>query len=276
MEETLEESQQILQDGLPTFVPTFSSLKAACLKRTYERIQILDGQIEQVGYGPERDALLDQATDLLKSLEWQFNAVVKQHQLEDAEYTAQRGISLTHFHVETGRNKGSWKLLSSNRSAASKSITEFDREKLTPLNKEYLKEFCGENTPRLVAFKRPKTLLERQYRSVTDDGKLLILNPTMQKVWFVLLGLAYLASFTFLAVGIIATTTTFDETFVQYFFWISIAWILASSSLLVGIVRAFDGSARDCMSAFLAAVAIWLVVIQIGQTKLNGQLGVNS
>ena len=246
------------------------------MERTCERIRILDGQLQHVTYGPERDALLDQATELLKSLERQFNAIVDQHQLEDPEFAAQRGISLTHFNVETGRNTGSWKLLTSNRSAASKSITEADPNKLTSFRKEHLKEFCDGNMPRVIAFQRPKTLLERQYRAVTEEGKLLVPNTVMKRVWFVLLGLAYLASFAFLAVGIIATTTTFNDTFVKYFFWISILWILASSSLLVGIVRAFGGSAKDSMSAFLASVGIWLVVIQIGQTKLNGQLGVNS
>lgn len=275
MEARQRECQQILQDGLPTFVPTFSSLKAACLECTCERIRRLDTQLEQVTHGPERDALLDQAAVLLQELEKQFRAIVDQHQLEDPDFAAQRGISLTHFNVEMGKNRGPWKLLTSNRSAASKSITESDPDKLTSLRKEYLKEFCGGAIPRIVAFKRLRTLLERQYRAVAEDGKLLVPNAEMKRVWFVLLGFRYLASFCFLGVGIIATTT-FSGIFVKYFFWISILWILASSSLLVGIVRAFGGNGKDCMSAFLAAVGIWLVVIQIGQTKLNGQLGVKS
>jgi hypothetical protein len=272
MEARQKECQQILQDGFPTFVPALSSLRAACLQRTCEQLRTLETQIEHVDDGPERHILLEQATALLSSLEKQFSAIADRHQLEDPEYAAQRGLSITHFTLESGENKGHWMLLASNRSADSKSITESDPAKLASVRREYLKEFCGGVLPSIVAFNRQRTLIERQRGAVVEDGKLLVPNPRVKMLWSITLGLGYAASICFLGVGIIATTATFSPTFVKYFFWIAILWLLASSSLLVLIVRAFGANGKDCMSAFLAAVAIWLVIIQIGQTKLNGQL----
>ena len=93
----------------------------------------------------------------------------------------------------------------------------------------------------------------------------------MKRIWAGLFALAFFCLFLFLAVGVIATTTTFNQTFVKTFFWIAIIWTIASSGLLVSVVRAFGGNPKDCLMAFLAAVAIWLVVIQIGQTHLSYQ-----
>lgn len=124
-----------------------------------------------------------------------------------------------------------------------------------------------------VAFKRPKSVLERQRGAVFEKDGVLIPNPRMKVIWCILLGLGFAALICFLGVGIIAATAKFSEIFIRFFFWIAIVWTLASSTLLMLIVRAFGANGKDCMSAFLAGVAIWLVVIQIGQTKLNGQLG---
>lgn len=75
--------------------------------------------------------------------------------------------------------------------------------------------------------------------------------------------LASVALAIFLGVGIIATNTTFSPTFQRTFFWIAIAWIFFSSSLLVWLVKVFGGNKRDMLSALLVAVGIWLVVIQV-------------
>lgn len=86
-----------------------------------------------------------------------------------------------------------------------------------------------------------------------------------------MLGSAYVVLFLFLGVGVIATTTRFSPFFMETFYWVAVIWTMAASTLLVAVVRAFGGSARDCLSAMLASVAIYLVILQIGQTRLNVQ-----
>jgi hypothetical protein len=50
----------------------------------------------------------------------------------------------------------------------------------------------------------------------------------------------------------------------------SFIWTPASTSLTALLVRALRASEKDYLSAWLAVVALYLVVIQIRQTKLNG------
>jgi len=67
----------------------------------------------------------------------------------------------------------------------------------------------------------------------------------------------------FYGVGIIATNTEFSPIFQQYFYWIAILWSVASSSLLAWVVTTLGATRRDAVGAFLSAIAIWLVVIQV-------------
>lgn len=91
-------------------------------------------------------------------------------------------------------------------------------------------------------------------------------------LWNILIVFASVALAVFLGVGIIATNTTFSPTFQRTFFWIAIAWIFFSSSLLVWLVKVFGGNKRDMLSALLVAVGIWLVVIQVSaQSSLSVQ-----
>lgn len=197
------------------------------------------------------------------------------NQLEDPGYAKQRGLSLTQFSLKDGDKKGDWMLVSGSTGKHSTSITETDKSKLTPTTQEWLEEFCAGCGPPVIAFKRHKTLLEQQRGVITEHGKYLTANPRTKKMWSILLTAGFAAEILFLGVGIIAMTTTFSDIMVRFSFWICIIWLLARSSLLVLLVRALGANGKDCLSAFLAAVAIWLVVIQIGQTKLNGQLGVD-
>jgi len=71
----------------------------------------------------------------------------------------------------------------------------------------------------------------------------------------------------FYGVGIIATNTQFSPIFQQYFYWIAILWSVASSSLLAWVVIALGATRRDAVGAFLSAIAIWLVVIQVSTTS---------
>jgi hypothetical protein len=67
----------------------------------------------------------------------------------------------------------------------------------------------------------------------------------------------------FFGVGIIATNSQFSPLFQRIFFWIAIVWTLVPSLLLAWIVRATGGTGKDITSAFIASIAIWLVVIQV-------------
>ena len=89
----------------------------------------------------------------------------------------------------------------------------------------------------------------------------------MVYLWTALIVLALTALAAFLGVGIIATNTTFAPLFQKYFFWIALLWVFTSSTLLLWVVSAFGGNKKDMLSSFLAAVGIWLVVIQV-----SGQL----
>ena len=256
-------------------MPTFTGLREACLKWTVDRLQLIEDQIKQLtlDHSTERDQLIDEAKQLLRDLDHQFEAAVERHRIEDPDYAADHGLSLTHFTVDSGERKGDWMLLASNWGLQSKSLTESDPDRLTSLHRSWLQDFCGGQLPPVVAFKRRKTMLERQPRAVKElkNTRVLVPDPKWKILWGIILGAAYFALFLFLAVGIVATTTTFSSTFVRVFFWIAIIWTVSSSLLLAWVVRAFGASGRDCMGAFLAAVAIWLVVIQIGQTHLSIQ-----
>ena len=85
----------------------------------------------------------------------------------------------------------------------------------------------------------------------------------MVRLWYIAISLAIVALAAFLGVGIIATNTTFAPLFQKYFFWIAIVWVFTSSLLLIWLVKAFGGNKKDMLSSFLAAVGIWLVVIQV-------------
>lgn len=263
------------QHERPTFVPVFTSLRETCMERSKNRLRSLEAKIKNCVDGPEKNDLIDQAILELRDLDRQFDAITNEHQLGDPTYAKQRGLSLTYFSLKDGAKKGDWMLVSGSTGKHSASITETDQNKLTPTTREWLEEFCAGCGPPTIAFKRHKTLLEQQRGVITEHGKHLTPNPKTKKMWRILLAAGFAAEIVFLGVGLIAMTTTFSDIMMQYLFWICLIWLLASSSLLVLLVRALGASGKDCLSAFLAAVAIWLVVIQIGQTKLNGQRGVN-
>lgn len=129
-------------------MPTFSSLREACLKRTREQLHGLELQIKDIPEEIGRNKLIEQATALLRDLDRQFDAIVDRHQLEDPEYAAQRGLSLTHF---TLADKGDWMLLSSNWGADSRSITETNVSRLSSVKRKWLEDFAGGFMPTTVS-----------------------------------------------------------------------------------------------------------------------------
>ena len=183
-------------------------------------------------------------------------------------------MAVYNFTVKQGPKAGDWTMVARTLSPDANSIIASMPPKGS-LHEAWLREFYDRNgqLPEVIAFKRPKSLLERQWRAleVQPASGLLVPNRNMVLLWRILLILGFVCLWGFLGVGIIATTTTFAPKFIESFFWIAIVWTMTSSTLLTLLVRAMGGNGRDCVGACLAAVAIWLVVIQIGQTKLAAQ-----
>jgi hypothetical protein len=257
----------------PTFMPVFSLLRRICLEHSQDRLRTLEASIERLADGLERSNLIDEATKELRNLDRQFDAITGQLQLEDPGYAKQQGLSLAHFTLGHGARKGDWMLVSGSAGKHSTSTTERDTSKLPSTSQAWLKEFCVGSGQPAVAFKRQKTLLEQQRGVFVEKEKHVFMNRRTKIIWAVVLAFGCFAQIAFLGVGIIAVTTTLNEWMVKYMYRVCLLWIIMSSSLLVLLVRALGASGKDCLAAFLAAVAIWLVVVQIGQTKLNGQLG---
>lgn len=69
----------------------------------------------------------------------------------------------------------------------------------------------------------------------------------------------------FFAVGIIASTSQFSPVFLQSYFVIAIIWTLSSSCIVFFLVQLFGGDTKDAVAAFLAAIGLWLVVIQVSR-----------
>jgi hypothetical protein len=272
--ETEGQQKGLPQLERPTFVPVLSTLRRICMERSQGRLRALEARINGCVNGQERSDLIDQAIDELRNLDRQFDAITDQHQLEDPGYAKQRGLALVHFSLNDGAKKGDWMLVSGSTGKHSTSTTERDTSKLSSTSQKWLEEFCGLGSkPPAIAFKRHKTMLEQQRGVFVEEGRQVTMKPVIKRIWAVVLALGCFAQICFLGVGIIAMTSTLNKPMIRYMYWVCFLWIIWSSSFVVILVRALGASAKDCLAAFLAAVAIWLVVVQIGQTKLNGQLG---
>jgi hypothetical protein len=121
---------------------------------------------------------------------------------------------------------------------------------------------------------RSKTVSETQKWTLRYDSDGTVhYQSKVYIAWNIVFVSVVLALICFYGVGIIATNTRFSPTFLKYFFWIAIFWSLISSALLSWLTVAYGASRRDAVGVFLTGLGIWLVVIQIGQTHLLGQLG---
>jgi len=94
----------------------------------------------------------------------------------------------------------------------------------------------------------------------------------IKHAWTAVFILAIVVLFVFFGVGVIATNSTFSLLFEKIFFWVAIVWTLAASVILAWLVKAFGGSNKEILTVFMTSIAIWLVVIQIGQTHLITQI----
>ncbi|KAL1626011.1 hypothetical protein SLS56_007069 [Neofusicoccum ribis] len=168
-----------------------------------------------------------------------------------------------------------------------KDFEEGSRDVVQPREPDDLSEFQrsrirnhfmgrGTSSPYRVWTHRTKSTIQRCVGTLKyDSNGRTAYRPIFASLWVVILTIAVLALICFYGVGIIATSTTFDPTFQKYFFWIAIIWSLASSSLLGWIIMIFGGNKRDVVAALISGLGIWLVIIQIGQTYLLTQLGIN-
>jgi hypothetical protein len=113
--------------------------------------------------------------------------------------------------------------------------------------------------------RRKKRTLELQPGSLREDkdSGIEFAVPRVILLWRIVFIVAIVALILFYGVGVIATNSTFSELFQRIFFWIALVWTLVPSFILAWLVHAVGGSNNDVMSAFLASVAIWLVVIQV-------------
>ena len=102
---------------------------------------------------------------------------------------------------------------------------------------------------------------------LNETGAVVVV-PHMLLLWRIIFSLAIFALVAFFGVGVIATNSTFSPLFQKVFFWIAIVWTLVPSIILAWLVRAIGGSNKDVTGVFLASIAIWLVVIQVGYNKL--------
>jgi hypothetical protein len=103
-------------------------------------------------------------------------------QIDDPEYAASHGLSLTHFTIgPSSPNAGNWMMLANNWGLGSPSITENNVQLLSELHKKWLDEFAGDG-PNLekVYFKRAKTQTEMMPGSVVfGNDDIVVLQPCM-------------------------------------------------------------------------------------------------
>jgi hypothetical protein len=96
----------------------------------------------------------------------------------------------------------------------------------------------------------------------------IVVVPHILLIWRIIFFVAILVLIIFFGVGVIATNSTFSPLFQKIFFWIAIIWTLTPSIILAWLVRAVGGSDKDVTSVFLASIAIWLVIIQVSDSRL--------
>lgn len=262
-------AKNILQDGLPTFVPTFSDLRRDCLSLASMKLKSLEESIVTMQAGPDRDEAIEGASRLLQNFDRQFDTIISRYRLAEAEYTEQRGLRVYNFTVDHGDRKGDWTMLASGWGQDSQSIVESEPD--NRLHKKWMKAFNGNQDPSVVVFKRRKTLHERQWRALRLVSGVVVRNRWMIMLWKILIPLGVFCFTALIGVMVIANTTTMSPIFEKYFFWFGVLWAVLSTTLLAGLVRVFGGNSRDCVVACLATVGLCFVGAQLGQLQLATQ-----
>ncbi|KAF9639079.1 hypothetical protein BFW01_g9976 [Lasiodiplodia theobromae] len=262
----------------PIFIPSLVNLRRRCFEHVSSSLLELERDIPRMEHNEEK---INKAIELLKDMDAMVESEAKRLRMEDPEYAASRGLSIVHFESKDPINtfhQGNWLMLSKKWGYSASNIVDPinkpDGTKLSKYHLKHIKDFMGVGLEGLHMWtRRTKTVEERQRGSlkyqVSGETEL---NYRIARTWKIVLYLAVAALILFYGVGIIATNSQFSPTFEQFFFWIAIFWSLISSALLSWVVKVLGGSHRDVVAAMLTGIGIWLVVIQIGQTRLNRQL----
>lgn len=190
--------------------------------------------------------------------------------LQDPAYADEHGLSIAHFACRRSQDEKQQQYMMLSKSWGKKSKTIIDTKPLAlqPHEKHQLGKFgdkFGYNPEDIVMrTQRRKHASESLPGAVIyrETGELEIRAPVVF-AWKITLWASGIALVVYYGVGIIATNTEFSTLFQEYFFWIAIIWSLSSSALLGWLVHVLSGSKRDVLGAFLSALALWLVVIQV-------------
>jgi len=266
---------EFLEDQ-PTFIPKFLKLRRSCLEHTANKIGDLERSLADSNNAETRSKKLDEAVLLLRALDDQCKSDIKRRQLEDPTYADDRGIEVINFVIDADPNRGQWMMISQPWGEHSKSLRETAETAEKGLPEQYkfeMDKFAGGSNVSKVSFKRKKRFLERQpgairyYKDRTYKA-----FTRIKHAWTAVFILAIVVLFVFFGVGVIATNSTFSLLFEKIFFWVAIVWTLAASVILAWLVKAFGGSNKEILTVFMTSIAIWLVVIQIGQTHLITQI----
>lgn len=190
--------------------------------------------------------------------------------LQDPAYADEHGLSIAHFACRRSQDEKQQQYVMLSKLWGKKSKTIIDTKPLAlqPHEKHQLGKFgdkFGYNPEDIVMrTQRRKHASESLPGAViySETGELEIRAPVVF-AWKITLWASGIALVVYYGVGIIATNTEFSTLFQEYFFWIAIIWSLSSSALLGWLVHVLSGSKRDVLGAFLSALALWLVVIQV-------------
>lgn len=269
----------------PLFIPTLTRLRRACFDSLALSLRGLEERIEDEALDScKHREIVSEATGLLRQMDEMIESEARLLQLENPEYASSCGLSVVHFEKKdpiVRADTVSWIMMSKAWGVESRNVIDAVGDDatassvLSKYHQQEIKKFMGTTDfSELTAWSfRMKNTPERLPWTLSYN-----LNGSVQLryqiawIWRIIILLVIAALTCFYGVGIIATNTQFNPSFQRYFFWIAIFWSLVSSSLLGFLVVWLGGNKKDAVSALLTGLAIWLVIIQIGQTHLITQL----
>ncbi|KAI5799804.1 hypothetical protein EDC01DRAFT_517805 [Geopyxis carbonaria] len=271
----------------PTFIPKFSRLRQRSLLATANQLRAVETALDAQPPPPdaEKAALLARARELLAMFDTDVAADVERLRLEQMAYTAGKGLSVVHFRMRRDAAAGAdgtdgeeeeWMMLGARAGPAGKTVLVSDTGAglLRPEHDELL-QFAAASSATLstISYHRPKTTIELQAGTfaLTPSGGVERVEPVIAR-WRWLIPAVGVVLALFFGVGMVASTQRFSPVFLKTYYIVAIFWGLISSGLLAWYTGVFGGGSKDKVSMFLASLALWLVVIQIGQSRITLQV----
>lgn len=150
----------------------------------------------------------------------------------------------------------------------SKTILATTDEGLELYEKKILKDFIHPEIPgdRLpILYQRPKTIAERLYRTVSynpEKGSFQI-HPRRAKIWNWVLVLIVALMLIGYGTCFVGANVKFSGGIKRFFFVIALLAGLTEATVFSWIVRVVGGDWRDVANAFIAFIALSLVVTQV-------------